>query len=315
MANDNSTSNISAVNSFFSKDLLKRNLAQLQYAKFADMSKDIPTKNSQTVKWRKYTALAAATTALTEGTTPSGTDIAASTPSATVEQFGAYVKHTDTLEITVEEPMLQEVSKLQAEQSAETFDELTRDVLIAGTSVSYSEGAVTASVSTGLTSTLIRAAVRTLANNNAKPIKEIMDGTPKIGTVPINASYIGIVHPNITYDLKTMTGFTKVEEYARKDDIMAGEVGKLDQVRFVETTKCYASTDGFASASVYRTVILGRDAYGISRIAGNALQTIIKPLGYGDDPLNQRATQGWKGYFVAKILNENNLTRIEHTVL
>lgn len=71
--------------------------------------------------------------------------------------------------------------------------------------------------------------------------------------------------------------------------------------------------EGAGGATVYATVILGRDAYGYSRISGEAIRNIVKPLGSAGaaDPLDQRATTGWKATFVAKILDELAMIRIE----
>ena len=63
---------------------------------------------------------------------------------------------------------------------------------------------------------------------------------------------------------------------------------------------------------VHNTIILGRDAYGIIQLQG--VQNIIKGFGSGNDPLNQRATSGWKCYFTAAILQELAVLRIEHGV-
>ena len=58
------------------------------------------------------------------------------------------------------------------------------------------------------------------------------------------------------------------------------------------------------------------DAYGMTRISGAAIKNIIKPLGSGGsaDPLDQRQTSGWKATFVAKILNQDFMLRLEHGV-
>ncbi len=63
---------------------------------------------------------------------------------------------------------------------------------------------------------------------------------------------------------------------------------------------------------VYSTVILGADAYGVTALKDN-LQTIVKGLGSAGsaDPLNQRATMGWKAHFLAKILEDLNMVRLE----
>ncbi len=72
---------------------------------------------------------------------------------------------------------------------------------------------------------------------------------------------------------------------------------------------------GAAGASVYSTLILGDDAYGVTEVAGGGLQHIAKQLGSGgtSDALNQRATCGWKATKVAKILIPQYLVRIETT--
>jgi len=43
---------------------------------------------------------------------------------------------------------------------------------------------------------------------------------------------------------------------------------------------------------------------------------ISKPLGSGGtaDPLNQRATDAWKAWFVTKILQDLAMVRVEHAV-
>ena len=69
--------------------------------------------------------------------------------------------------------------------------------------------------------------------------------------------------------------------------------------------------EGADSVDVYSTLIIGDGAYGVTEIEGGGLETIIKPLGAGNDPLNQRATIGWKATHVSKILNEKAMVRIE----
>lgn len=71
--------------------------------------------------------------------------------------------------------------------------------------------------------------------------------------------------------------------------------------------------EGAASGKpVYATTIIGADAYGVTQLKEN-LETIVKPLGSAgsSDPLNQRATIGWKAHFLAKILEDLNMVRLE----
>lgn len=69
-----------------------------------------------------------------------------------------------------------------------------------------------------------------------------------------------------------------------------------------------AGKDGSA---VFCTLVLGANAYGVTEVQGGGLQHIVKQLGYGDDPLNQRSSCGWKATKAAKRLVEAYMLRIE----
>lgn len=73
-----------------------------------------------------------------------------------------------------------------------------------------------------------------------------------------------------------------------------------------------AGADG---RDVYATIVLGADAYGVTEVSGGGLQHIVKQLGSAGtgDPLDQRATAGWKATKVAERLVEEYMVRIEST--
>jgi N4-gp56 family major capsid protein len=138
-----------------------------------------------------------------------------------------------------------------------------------------------------------------------------------VNTTPIHAAFIVVISPSTHYDLKSVSGFVPVKDYPNTREVLEDEVGSLDEFRFIETTnaKVFAGA-GSGGVDVHADIIIAQHAYGISQIEGEALKSIYKPLGSGgtNDPLEQRATQGWKGTFVAKRLNENFLHRYEHAV-
>ena len=72
---------------------------------------------------------------------------------------------------------------------------------------------------------------------------------------------------------------------------------------------------GKNGADVYATLIFGANAYGVTEIEGGGLQTIVKQLGSSGsaDPLDQRATVGWKATRTAAILSDAFLVRLEST--
>ena len=65
------------------------------------------------------------------------------------------------------------------------------------------------------------------------------------------------------------------------------------------------------TTAVFLTMILGKDAYATTYATGLGLEHIVKPLGSGEDPLNQRATAGWKAIKVAERLVEQYMIRLE----
>ena len=77
----------------------------------------------------------------------------------------------------------------------------------------------------------------------------------------------------------------------------------------------YPGEGGAAGRDVYSTLVLGENAYGVTEIQGGGLQHIVKQLGSSgtSDPLNQRATVGWKATKTAERLVETFMIRIETT--
>lgn len=75
----------------------------------------------------------------------------------------------------------------------------------------------------------------------------------------------------------------------------------------------YPGEGGANGRDVYATMILADNAYGTTEITGGGLQHIVKQLGSSGtaDPLNQRATVGWKATKVTKRLVEEYMVRIE----
>ena len=307
------------VNNFYSRTLLMRAVPLFLHTRYGQV-RDIPQNSgTSTIKFRRYGNLTAATTALTEGVTPAGSSMSVTDITATVAQYGDFVTYSDVVSYESKDAVLTEFAEVLGDQAGDTLDQLARDVMAAGTTVTYVGQSARASITTSdlITATEVRKAVRTLKNNKARRITRMIAASTGIATEPVAPAYIGIVHPSTTYDLQDETGWVPVEKYSSAMSTMEGEVGKIGDVRFIETpnAKVFAGA-GASSIDVYATLIMGAEAYGISRISGASLQNIVKPLGSAGsaDPLDQRGTTGWKATFVAKILNDDFLVRLEHAV-
>jgi N4-gp56 family major capsid protein len=266
----------------------------------------IPKNGGKTIEFRKYSPLPKALTPLTEGVTPDGQKLNVSTITATISQYGGYVELSDVLLLTAIDNNLVQATELLGSQAGRTLDTVVRDIITAGTNVQYAEGQVDsrAALKGGaadgnhyLTVDAVRRAVRYLKKMNA----------PKI-----NGYFVGVVHPDVSYDLMSDPKWVNVKSYSDPDGIYEGEIGKIEGVRFVETSEAKIFEGAGASGrDVYATMILGANAYGVTEVSGGGLEMIVKQLGAGQDPLNQRATAGWKATMTAERLVEEYMVRIE----
>ena len=69
-----------------------------------------------------------------------------------------------------------------------------------------------------------------------------------------------------------------------------------------------SSGDG---SPVFSTIVLGKGAFGVTALGAGTVEHIIKQLGSGADPLNQRSSVGWKATMAVKRLVEDYMIRIE----
>lgn len=312
---------VAEINNVYDRVLLERAVPLMVHALFGQ-TRNIPQNSGvNIIKFRRYGVLAAATTALTEGTPPTGKSLSTTDITATALQYGDFTKISDRVTTESLDNVLLEATEIFGDQMGDTNDQLTRDILAAGSVVQYASTATARNeVAVGMVLDVaeVKEAVRTLQIANARKLTRISSGSPNTGTTPINAAYVGIIGPATLYDLKGDSKWVSIEKYAPSTQVMPGEVGSLDEVRFVMSTnaKSFAAA-GAGGITVYGSLILAANAYGIVDLGGSQASGVIyKSLGSAGtaDPLSQVQTLGWKEYFVAKILNDSFMVRIEHAV-
>lgn len=326
MAVTTTTQIASARSEFFDKVLLKRALPFLTHDQFGQR-RPLPKGNSKQIKFRRYTSMATATSALTEGVAPTAVAIAKTDITADVVQYGNTVEITDFVDQTNVESVLTEVNELLGENAGESLDEIHRDTLVAGTTVQYQNAEISArtQVNNIITGAMLDKVIRTLGSNNSRMHTEMIKAGTGIGTVPIRPAYWAIIHPDVFYTLDNIPGVKHTVEYASQGPIKEGEVCAYKNIRFVLSTKAKIWTDAGANvagaiksttgtkADVYAVLVFAKDAYGITDLKGEGLKNFFKDFGSSGvaDILNQKAGAGWKATTVAKILNDNFMLRLE----
>jgi N4-gp56 family major capsid protein len=132
------------------------------------------------------------------------------------------------------------------------------------------------------------------------------------GARQIGKGYVGVIHPNVAFDLMQQTGtgtFIDLNKYtdSNANKPLMGEVGMLFGVRIVTSSwiQTFAST-----VTVYPTYVMGVGAYGVATL--KAMNMYVTGGSATDsDPLAQRRKVGAKISFNSIILQQDALVRIE----
>jgi len=284
-----------AVGLFYERTLLQPATPDYIYAQFG-RKYSIARKSGNTIKMRRYARYSAATTPITEGVTPNGHKQSKVDLLAQVSQYGDYGIITDVVDLLVEDANITIEVDRQNDQMQNTIDQLVRNMLVnAASSTACANGSPT---DTLLNKADINSVRQTLRNANARYITKMIAAGTGQGTSPIRPSYIGLADTDLEDDLEAVSGFKHSVNYAAQRGVFPEEWGQTANVRWL------TSTQGYVSSGTYSCPILGQEAFGIIDINGGNAKAIIKGFGHGEDPLNQRASVGWKMWQVARLLND-----------
>lgn len=128
------------------------------------------------------------------------------------------------------------------------------------------------------------------------------------------------------------------EKEVSDSPIRSGYVGRLLQCRIYISANAreYADAGVGSTTDVYSMLFIGQESHGylgfgnidvdLPDAGGDGymnntgkevkpVQMIVKQLGAGDDPLNQRATVGYKFALATSVLNSTWIRNLEHTTL
>ena len=289
---------------FYDMTLIDEAAPALVHDQFGQ-KRPIPKNGGKTIEFRKFNTLPKAMTPLTEGVTPAGKNLEVQTITATVSQYGDYITMSDMLELTAIDNVIVEALKLLGRQGGATMDTVVRNILQAGTNVTYCPKVASDGTETAVTS---RGDLDNTCVLTVKVIQQVVAKLRAQNAPTISGKYVAIIHPYAAYDLMRDPEWIDAHKYATPENLYEGEIGEIGGVRFVQTTEAKIYSGG-----VFGTLVFGEGAYGTTEIAGGGMETIVKQKGSAGtaDPLDQRSSVGWKGLKTAELLIEQYMVRVE----
>ena len=293
---------------------------------------------SMSVRYERWNDLAIATTALGEAASPAvfglGRDSVAMSITrvdAAVAKYGQAVLYNEEIDLfQVNATSARYVGNL-GRNAGESLNALMRDVMTGAdvTNIEYANGTATNQVNTVIALNDIKRAVNGLQNNSAMKFLPMTDGSPNTNTTPQRAAFYGICHVDVEEDIRLLSGFVPVEQYASQTQVKVGEFGSINGVRWCATETAPIASGGGATggtgvrettnvADVYSSTIYGQEAVGSVGLGETlpdeilmqgdniaVVEIINKPPGSSGvaDMFNEVGTLAWKAWWAGVILN------------
>ena len=282
---------------FYDTTLLENAREQMIFTQFGKKQ----AMKGNKVEWRKFNTFAKALTPLTEGVIPTGQTFGMTNIEGTITQHGDFTAVSDRLELESYDDVIFGATEEMGAAEGETYDTLTRNILVAGNSVLYAPN--------GETEVDSRSAVTKDCKLTPDVVNRAATWLKKNKAPKIDGYYVALIHPSVAYDLRNSDEWKEYHKYSNVEPIYKGEIGDLHGVRFIETNEAKIWKDG--ASAVYATLFLGKDAFGILDPEGEGMEMIVKTKGQIGGPLEQFSTIGYKFCHGAKILYQERMLRVE----
>jgi N4-gp56 family major capsid protein len=272
-----------AIQTIWSKEILFQAMPILRFEQFAVKKTELGVAPGLTIHFMRYYNMTPPTAPLTEGVRMTTKSLSAEQITITVAEHGDAISISELLLNASFDDVMASASRLLGRNMAQYLDTQSRDTLggatsqifgydrsgLSGVNDWYALGDVgtkaTVTASGGaefyLTTAAVKDAVETLASRNI----------PRLGE-----TYVQFVHPHQSRRLRDVPEFIEATKYASPGNFMLGEIGRLYDVVFIESTQVRngvadATNDkapwesGFVSgngSSVYESFIIGDNAFG-----------------------------------------------------
>jgi len=234
---------------------------------------------------------------------------------ATLVRRGAYISYTDEVQLFSDHDMQMEYRTKLARLGIEMKDDDTQLGMLGAAGVRVYGGAAT-SIATmgtggeacGISFDLIRKITKRLRSNLAQYNTEMITGSNKFATTPINKAFYGIIGPDVAYDAEAIAEFRAIHEYGYDSKLAAGEWGSIQETRLILTNRAMSypglgadsatNTEGYSETGgkfdVYPILFPTKESYATVGLQGKG-QITFKAKAPG--AISDTDTYGTKGLF------------------
>jgi len=277
-----------AIQQIWSKEILFQAMPVLRFEQFAVKKTELGVQPGLTINFMRYNNLSVDQTGseLTEGVRMEPVALSASQIQITVKEHGKAVAVTELLLNASFDDVMASASRLLGRHMAQSMDTQARNTLyqnaipfgggsavapnaVFGRTTASARGAIspydpgtvgTASAPGYMSPATVKDAVEVLAGQNI----------PRLGD-----TYVCFVHPSQSRALRDWPEFIEVTKYAAPGNFMLGEIGRIYDVVFIETTQVAKGLDTSAIAAglpdagdgdvadeSYAAIMIGDNAFG-----------------------------------------------------
>lgn len=320
------------IGNYYDHVFLERLEANLVYDKYGEQ-RPLPENQGNTVVWHRLTNPSRGY-AVGEGSTPGASAVSATKVSATLLFYADLKAVTDQVTATAVCPVVEETVQALGYGAALTKDYLIADAIglasAASTGVANAASVTIPSVfsqgfpvmegnsnttywpnGSGITTALHNGYFSTIATIGH--IRQAVTVLKTLNAIPFeNNLYKGVVDPVVSDHIRRDTTFPTWMAYSNLQAMTKGKLGVIERVDFEEssaamrvavTASTWSTVYASLGGSIIGTLIVGKGAYGVTKLGGRDAKINVVTGADKSDPLNQRTYIGYKLSMAAKVLN------------
>lgn len=280
-----------AIQQIWSKEILFQAMPILRFEQFAVKKTELGVAPGLQINFLRYNNLGAASS-LVEGVRMQTNALTAQQFSITVSEHGYAIAVSELLLNASFDDVMASASRLLGRNMALYLDKLSRDTLYSATSTIYGEDRSALSAVNNWyaygTTAANRAAMDGTYFLTPHTVKDAVETLSTKNIPRLGETYVAFVHPHQSRRLRDNPEFIEVTKYAAPGNFMLGEIGRLYDCVFIETTQVRrvpggAGTGYTADSAVTPTITPGGGYITPNEFSGNGSDDRYDAIFIGDN--------------------------------